>query len=323
MTNALQAVPQVSVVVPARNGMRDLTALITALERQTLPRESFEVIVADDGSTDDPQRLATDDGWIRVVLGPPTTSYAARNRGLAAARAPVIAFSDADCVPEPEWLAEGLAALAQADVVAGRIRFLAPERRSTWAFIDMETSKNQERLVQLGLAETANLFVRRALLDELHGFDGSIASNGDYDFVERCVGRGARLAFSSRARVAHPVRQTRAAVLRAHWIYCTSYAERAARDGKRVEGLKFRNWVPVAGVVRSRVRHGISVLGPDEEWLAANGVRLSTWERVRALPVIYLVLPYWRNTAQLAGWWRGRQRRSLSARRRVGRRGTP
>ena len=71
--------PVVSVIVPVRNGRAHLPGLVASLEAQTLPRESFEVIVADDGSTDgSTEGLATADGWIRVTPGQPQNSYAAR-----------------------------------------------------------------------------------------------------------------------------------------------------------------------------------------------------------------------------------------------------
>jgi glycosyltransferase involved in cell wall biosynthesis len=298
--------PEICVVVPVRNGTHHLARLVPALERQTFPRERFEVIVADDGSTDKPERFATADHWLRVLTGAPSNSYAARNRGVAASAASSIAFCDADCVPDPSWLERGTAALHTADLVAGRISFERPERRTTWAFIDMETSKNHEQLVALGLGETANLFVRRQAFDDVGGFDSSIDEHGDFDFVERCIEAGARLVFDETAAVSHPVRVRRKDVLRAHWIYSRGYAERAARAGSLPEGMKIRNWIPVLGVARSRWSRGVTLLGPDKRWLAANGIDLTVWERVRSLPAIYLGLPYWRNVAQVAGWRKGR-----------------
>src|SRR4051794_28055071 len=123
----------VTVVVPVRNDRGgQLRALIEGLSRQSLPRGRFEVVVGDDGSSDGSTRdLATDDGWLRVAHGPPRSSYAARNRAAAAARpSRAFAFVDSDCVPEPDWLEQGLAALAAgADAAAGEIVFAPPERR--------------------------------------------------------------------------------------------------------------------------------------------------------------------------------------------------
>ena len=110
MTNVTELAA--SVIVPVRNGRRHLEELLAALSGQTLPRDRFEVLIGDDGSTDgSTDGLATADGWVRVFSGPPRSSYAARNRAARAARAETLAFCDADCLPEPDWLEKGIAAV--------------------------------------------------------------------------------------------------------------------------------------------------------------------------------------------------------------------
>ena len=305
--------PRVSVIVPTRNGVAWLARLIEALERQTLPRAAFELVVGDDGSTDNPGRFATRDDWVRVVSGPPTNSYAARNRAVASARGDVLAFCDADCFPEPDWLERGVEALKDADLVAGRIRFSVPERYTVWTLIDMEWAKNHEAEVKQGVAETANLFLLRELFERIGGFDETIDEHGDFDFVERCVAAGERLVYGPRAAVSHPTRENGRAVLRAQWIYCRGYAERVTARGELPDGLKLRNWIPVVWVVRARRGNKVSLLGPDSAWLAENGVRPTVLERLKSLPIIYLIIPYTRALAQLQGWLRGRRRRAVLA----------
>ena len=134
-------------IVPVRNGADDIAALLECLANQTLPRDQFELVVADDGSTDGgTDEVATADGHVRVVEGPPPNAYAARNRAVAH-RGPVLAFCDADCRPEPEWLERGIAALEQADIIAGRIRMHMPSHPSVWALLDAESTKDHEHQV--------------------------------------------------------------------------------------------------------------------------------------------------------------------------------
>jgi glycosyltransferase involved in cell wall biosynthesis len=306
---ATSSSPVVSVIAPVRNGRAFLRELLAALERQTLPRERFEVVIGDDGSTDgSTDSFATADEWVRVLRGPPQNSYAARNRAARAARGAVLAFCDADCRPEPEWLESGLSALDSADVIAGRVRFMVPRRRTVWTLIDIDTTKDHEREVRDGNAETANLFVRRELFERVGGFDDSIPEHGDFDFAERCVASGARLVYDPDVVVWHPTRDRARPFLRMVWIMHLWYAAREARAGRLPEGLKLRSWVPIVQPFRSRRRRGRS-FGVDRYRLAQNGVSPSVYETARALPVIYVLIPYVAGFAQLRGWWLGRRLR--------------
>src|SRR5581483_2434095 len=123
----------ISVIVPARDAGDGIDALCDALAAQTLARERFEVVVVDDGSRDATADRAEGHALRpRVVRRPrPGGSYAARNDGLAAAGAGLIAFTDSDCLPEPGWLAAGLARLeGGAGLVAGAVRLPLRERPS-------------------------------------------------------------------------------------------------------------------------------------------------------------------------------------------------
>jgi len=301
--------PRVSVIVPVRNGARDIRELLDCLERQTLGRDEFEIIIGDDGSTDGgTDDIETDDGHHRVVRGPARNAYAARNRAVAASRTQRLAFCDADCRPAPGWLEAGLDALQAADLVAGRIRFAMPARPSIWSLLDAETTKNHEQQVKLGNAETANLFTYRSLFDAVGGFDERQPGYGDFDFVERAIAAGARLVFDENALVEHPVRTDAVAFLRNVWSMNASYATLEARRGLRPEGLRPREWIPVVQTLRSRRRFGVP-LGLDRRWLGQSGAQPTLLDDLQALPLTYLVLPYLRVAAQASGWRRGRRER--------------
>jgi GT2 family glycosyltransferase len=303
-----------SVIVPVRNGRRHLELLLAALEKQTLPRERFEVLIGDDGSTDgSTDDLETEGGWLRVLKGGPRSSYAARNRAAGAARAPILAFCDADCQPEPDWLEAGIAAVESAEpetLAAGRVRFLVPDRPTVWTLVDMDTTKDHRREVEIGNAETANLFVRREFFERLDGFDDTIPEHGDFDFALRAVAAGAHLSYASEAVVWHPTRDTAKPFLRMVWIMHRWYAAREVRDGRRPLGLKLRWWVTPLHA-RWRRRSGRS-FGLDRWWLGQNGVTPRLRDNVRAVPIIYVLMPVIAGVAQLRGWWDGRRLRTAA-----------
>lgn len=300
-----------SVIVPVHNGRGDdLRCLLDALARQTIPRDRFEVVIADDGSTDgSTDGLETDDGWIRVSRGPKSNEFAARNRAVADARpSEVLAFTDSDCIPEPYWLEEGIKALEEADLAAGGVRFTLPERPTVWTLLDIETTKDGERMVQHGNAETANVLVRRELFERLGGWDGTLPNHGDYEFAQRCVANGAKLVYAPKALLWHPTRDRAKPFLRMLWIMNRWYAARTARAGQLPVALKLRCWLPIVSTLRGRRRWGYPV-GLDRRRLEENGIQPSLGSRAAALPIIYLLVPYLRGLAQLQGFLEGRRLR--------------
>jgi glycosyltransferase involved in cell wall biosynthesis len=300
--------PAVSVIVPMRNGAEHVRQLVATLAQQSLPSQLFELVVADDGSTDgSTEWLGTVETInVRITSGEPRNSYAARNRAVTFARAPVLAFCDVDCRPEPEWLERGLAALQTTDIVAGRVRFVVPEHRTVWTLLDMDGSKDHEREVRNRTAETANLFLRTELFRRVGGFEEEVPEYGDFDFVERATDLGATLSFGSDVVVWHPTRDSARPFLRSQWIYSRGFGMREGRAGRVPQDLRVKQLIPVIPQLRARRWWGRSY-GPDRKWLGENDVSPTTTEVLKALPLMYVALPYFRALAQLQGWLEGRR----------------
>ena len=203
--------PEVSVVVATHNRARRLSILIESLESQTMERERFEVVVVDDGSGDaTPEVLAEarerGDLELRVLRREQAEGPAsARNEGWRAARAPLVALTDDDCVAGPRWLESGVAALAsqpgcfvqgRTDPVPEELHLLGPFSRTL-------------RIHTLGpFFQTCNVFYTREVLERVGGFDASIFWGGeDADLAWRAIASGAVPIFAEEARVYHGVRQ--------------------------------------------------------------------------------------------------------------------
>src|SRR5262249_52131348 len=97
--------------------------------------------------------------------------------------------------------------------------------------------------------------------------------------------------------------------LRAQWIYSKGYAAQEGRAGRWPSDAKPKALIPIVPTARARRWWGRSY-GPDRHWLGENGVVPTTAETVKALPLMYLVLPYLRSAAQVRGWFEGRRLRT-------------
>jgi GT2 family glycosyltransferase len=107
--------PDLTVVIPSLNGAKGVDRCLRALEAQSI-RPRLEILVVDDGSTDDTAAVARSHD-VTVVKHPHNLGIAAaRNTGLIAAKADIIAFLDDDCEPEPEWAQRLLAGYAEEDI---------------------------------------------------------------------------------------------------------------------------------------------------------------------------------------------------------------
>lgn len=291
--------PLVSVIVPVRDRADQLSSLVARLDAQTLPRDCFEVIVADDGSRDDPAaELPIDGKWLRLSAGARRNSYVARNRAAELARGRVLAFTDADCLPRVDWLERGLEALDLADLVAGHIELLAPERPSVWAILDANLF-DQRRFVAMGKAATANLFLTRAVFTRHGAFDRSLPSGGDWEFVERCVRGGARLAYAPGVIVEHPLRNSATEFLGRRWRIEQAFAMRCGQAGTSL--LRFNRTRPA---VVSR-RWGF-IVGYDSRRLEALGLADGWRIRLATAPARGLIIPAVEALAQATGWLRAR-----------------
>jgi glycosyltransferase involved in cell wall biosynthesis len=297
--------PRVSVIVPVWNNPDGIGELVVHLRAQTVPREQFEVVIADDGSDRPPAIPADEDGWLRSRPGPRLNSYAARNRAVATARGRVLAFCDSDCRPEPTWLEKGLAALETADIVAGEVHFDPPRDPSVWSLLTVDMFLDQERSVRLSRAVTANLFLRRSLFDELDGFDDTLPSGGDYDLVVRAVDRGSRLAYAPDAVVLHPTVDEARPFLEKVYETNRCDAYRRARAGLRPELTGFLLVVPPLAVAHAR-RKALRPIGHLHRGrLRASGIRASWREDLRALPLVYFPIAIWAGLARVQGWTQG------------------
>jgi glucosyl-dolichyl phosphate glucuronosyltransferase len=221
---------EISVVVPTRNRVGLLGDTLASLAVQTLPRERYEVVVVDNGSTDETAALAEDalrrDGVNgRCVIEPALGANLARNRGVATSRGRIVAFLDDDARAEPDWLEALLAAFAggATNGVGGRIDLVwdtAPPRWQHRNYLQLlaEFDLGAERckVERYPYLVSANLAFTRQTFDRFGRFDprldrrgSSLLSMGDTEFCHRVVRGGGTLLYEPTAVVRHVVPKDR------------------------------------------------------------------------------------------------------------------
>ena len=276
--------PRVSVIIPHYRDLARLDQCLRALERQTLSRDDVETVVVDNGSPEGEAAVAAViAGRARLVVVPARGAGLARNGGVAASRGPILAFTDSDCVPEPEWLTEGIAALGSFDFVGGRVRVLVddehhmtgPEAFERVFAFDFQTYINRK-----GFTGSGNLFCSRAVFLETGGFRAGVSE--DVEWSHRARAKGYRLGYAARAVVGHPARRT--------WAELTAKWRRTNRETFNLFLTRRRGrllWVLRNCLVpASALVHGPRVLASRE---------LSTLDqRARALATLFR-LRFWRS----------------------------
>lgn len=96
--------PSISVIVPAYNAAGTIDRCLSALARQTVPRECYEIIVVDDGSSDDTSARVQEHDCVELLTQARAGPALARNRGVQHGRGEIVLFTDADCEPSPDWI---------------------------------------------------------------------------------------------------------------------------------------------------------------------------------------------------------------------------
>ncbi len=199
--------PRISVIIPAYNMAGTIGDCLQALTRQTIPPASYEVIVVDDGSTDGTGRVAERIGTTRVLRKPRGGfAAAARNLGIQAARGEITCFTDADCVPRPDWLAQITAPFADPAISGVKGVYTTQQRSLVARFVQLEYEEKYARLQQQPAIRFIDFYAaafRRQVLLSNGGFDESFPNSEDRELSFRLATRGYCMVFQPHAVVDH------------------------------------------------------------------------------------------------------------------------
>ncbi len=276
--------PDVVVCVSTYRRPQLLPRLVAALEKQTYPADRFEIVVVDNGSGDTTPsvlRSLADASPLRLrslVLEQNRGPAGARNRAWRTSRAPLVAFTDDDCEPEPEWLESGVALLGwdkSIGVVQGRT--LVPVDAGSYPWTDWTVFRDIRW--PSPWFEGCNLFFRREALEAVGGFDEDIGWYGEETSLGwALLAAGWERAFADDAVVRHDLSERGWRYhMRQRYLEGNMVRIAARYPALRQEGF----WRPWA-MHRRDALFALAVLG-------AVGVVAGPWRKVAlALAVPYL-----------------------------------
>ncbi|MFN8643255.1 MAG: glycosyltransferase [Candidatus Binatia bacterium] len=247
---ALPAPPEpaarISVVVCAYNAERTMADCMEGLQRLRYP--NHELIVVDDGSTDATAAIARRYPDVRLIQHENRGLSAARNTGIAAATGELVAFTDADCVVDPDWLTYLANSFTNPDVAAvGGPNLPPPEDERTAACVAAAPGGPTHVLLDDETAEHipgCNMAFRREALLRIDGFDPRFRAAGDdVDLCWRLQDAGLRIGFSPAALVWHYRRNTVRAYLGQQRGYGAAEALLAQKHPYRFNLLGQSRWL--------------------------------------------------------------------------------
>jgi GT2 family glycosyltransferase len=205
--------PLISVIIPHLNQSNALEACLGSLNSQTLERSAFEVIVVDNGSTSLPEAVIKRYPGTVLLQELKAGPGLARNRGIEAASAGILAFIDADCHAHPEWLRSALRALElspERTILGGEVQIWR-ESKTTITALEAYESVFAYRfklyIERHGYSGTGNLVVRHRDFDRVGPFRG-IDVEEDSDWGQRARSAGFTFCYVPEMIVFHPARSS-------------------------------------------------------------------------------------------------------------------
>ncbi|GAW65960.1 glycosyl transferase [Geoanaerobacter pelophilus] len=180
---------QFSVIIPAKNERENIGRCLDSIFQVDWDPAQYEVIVVDNGSSDDTPLIAAQKG-AKVYLQPELTISGLRNFGASMAKGEILAFMDADCTVDPSWLGEASRYLDAEEIVCfGSPPQVPPD--ATWVQKAWyQVRRKKEELGETAWLESMNMFVRREAFSRCRGFDEELATCEDYDISLRLKALG-------------------------------------------------------------------------------------------------------------------------------------
>ncbi len=242
----LDRAPRISVVICAFNAERTMDACLASL--RTLRYPTYEVVVVNDGSTDRTLEISQRYPEVRIFSQENKGLSVARNVGYENASGEIIAYTDSDCVVDPDWLTYLAFKFVHGGFVAvGGPNLPPPEESRTAACVAASPGGPAHVLIDDEVAEHipgCNMAFLKTTLQEIGGFDPiHRAAGDDVDLCWRLQNHGHAIGFSPAAMVWHFRRNTIKAYLKQQMGYGKAEAQLYFKHPFRFNMLGQSQWI--------------------------------------------------------------------------------
>ena len=243
--------PFFSIVIPTYNRPERLATCLDSLTKLNYPRDRFEVIVVDDGSTIPVESAAFKDSLNLTIIRQPNTGPAkARNTGAAKARGEFLAFTDDDCKPDPDWLPALAAQFTKTPdcLIGGKTINELPDNlysTASQSLIDYLYSYYNADPQGASFFASNNLALPAAAFRQLGSFDTTfpLAAGEDRELCDRWLHHGYKLFYAPEAQVYHAHKLALNSFWRQHFNYGRgAFHFHKVRSQRNTEQIKIEPW---------------------------------------------------------------------------------
>ncbi len=214
---------ELDIIIPVYNDQEGLNTILSSIENQSVSKILIRVLVVDNNSSPAIQIPPTS-FEVHLLHCAQAGSYSARNTALTKVESKIVAFTDADCILNTNWIETGIQninitseKLSKPVILAGEISIIPSKQPETSADLaDIHFGMTQKKFVNRGrYGITANLWARSEDLFLLSGFNESLKSGGDRDFCLRAQQQlNASLIYDPDCIVYHPARSKQEQIIK-------------------------------------------------------------------------------------------------------------
>ncbi|MGF1586956.1 MAG: glycosyltransferase [Bacteroidales bacterium] len=234
---------KLSIIIPIYNGEATLDKLFRGLVNQSLKRDKFEVLFIDNGSVDNTRQIIenlmrdyNNLNYKYIFFNDKKSSYSARNIGIKNSNYQILAFTDADCVPDRLWL-QNIYSYYQINphnnIVSGKVNLQVSDPGNIWEVFDKNSNMQNERKIKKQSAATANIAVPKKAFYDV-GFFMDVTSGGDIEWTQRASRNGYKLFYNPDIIVNHPCRKSYNEIKTKMQRLAFGYGEKVVKERKSI-----------------------------------------------------------------------------------------